>query len=382
MKKVFYLIIFLSFGLFLFACKKTTNKYLEEYKKLNQEELEKDFIYDSDLNTISGLSEQGQKKEILYFPKNAKRVKKGSIKSNALKEVVFTSNITQIDEYSILQSDNLKTITFLNHFNTIGKIGYDLKSLEKITFLNSKVKEIKNALFVKTPKLSKFEIVNSNLDIKNNQLIVRENNTYKLVYIMNDFNYKFDTSITHILDLVGIFKKVNVKEIEFPKSVKYIGDGVITDAKSLEKITFNLEHLEQFSTNAIQNTNLTEIKKNGNAGKFDILNDTLVSDKKAVLISKNSDFTNLDITEISNYALNKNFAANLDTLKKIITKKINKIGEYAFNGSSNIKGEFDFNEFDNVKDVKNNIFNGISQADLKIKNANKENAWDRNWNKR
>ena len=388
MRVVLALSIFLATTFLFFGCVRKSDsisKYLNEYKKLSQEELEKDFTYDNDLSTISGLSEQGQKKEVLYFPKNAKKIKSKSIKSSILKKIVFTPNITEIDEYSIIGSDNLTEIVFLNSFKTVGKIGYNLKNLEKITFINSKISEIMNALFLKVSKLSKFEIINSNLEIKNNQLLVKEKDLVKLIYIMDGFNYKFEYNITHILDFVGLFRKTNITELEFPKSIRYVGKNVVTDAKNLKKIVFNLENLEYFSNYAIQNTHLEELIKTGNKNKsdtFDVINNTLISNKYAILLSKNSDLENLDVEKISSYALNKNYAAIIDTLKKIVSKKIVEIGENAFNGSTNIKGEFDFDLFDNILDVGRNIFNGIDHNSLKIKNGNKNGKWNKDWDKR
>ena len=105
--KYFTFVILILVAVSFFGCAKKTKQdnnlkpYLDQYNKLDQEDLKSDFLYGSDFETVSGLTAKGKKKEVLYFPSNVKEIAKNSISSENLKKVVFTSNIKEINPFSI-----------------------------------------------------------------------------------------------------------------------------------------------------------------------------------------------------------------------------------------------------------------------------------------
>lgn len=386
-KKIFLIPAFILISLTLFACvkkpKANINKELLNYKQLNQDELVNDFEYSGkELDELKSLSSDGKNKEVLYIPNRVTKLNPQAIISTKLKKLVVGPNTKYISSYSIVNNPQLEEIVFLNSFTSPGKISYNLVNLRKVSFINSRLTELSEALFIKSPKLTEFEIVNSNLEFINSQLIIKDNDLFKLAFITNSFNYQLDQRLTNILNLIGFDKKTEVKELVIPASMKTIGDNFITKAPELNKIIFNLDNLEYFSPLAIQDTNLLEISKVSQNNKgYDVINNTLVRDDMAILLSKNSNLANSLITKIGAYASNKNHSFDLSSFNNVVSSYTTAIGDFAFN-ANNISGEIDFANLTSLTEVGRYIFHAISDELLKITNALPSLGYSKEWNKR
>ena len=388
MKKLFLICLTLIISLLVVSCKKKPqpqkekNPYLEEYEKQDQDELINDYEYSSpNFSEVNNISNQGLKKEALYFPKKVKKIKAQALQSSKVKRIIFSANIEVIGQYCILNSPSLEQVVFLNKFTTQGPIGFNLEKLSEVVFYDVNIKKTDSALFINTPKLEKFNIINSNVEFSNNQLLIKDGTNYLLAYIASAFDYKFNDKITHILNLIGFLKEALVKELVLPKNIKFVGQNFINKAPNLNKITISLTNLEHFSSLAIQGAPLKEIIKDGEAKDYDVINNTLVKKDEAILLSSSSNLKDTTIFKIGSYASNKNSEFTMATLENVLSASTTEIGDYAFYGAS-LKGELDFSIFTSLSKVGKNIFNAINFDDLTLKNYTPKDNWDKDWDKR
>ncbi len=200
---------------------------------------------------IVGLTESGQKLDILNIPATINGVKITRIAPNAFKyskatSVVLSENITKLDSYAFRLMYNLTSVVGTSKISKVGKdLFRDSTNIRSVVLLsnNSNVSDIviagSNKIASMSEKLGEFSISISG----NNYLFTNDETTYTLDsngYVYNTENVLFGyfgtekeiTVYDNIVEIAdGAFENSQINKINLPAGLKKIGDNAFRNSE-------------------------------------------------------------------------------------------------------------------------------------------------------
>lgn len=219
--------------------------------------------------------QNNKKVKKVIFPASLKEIGISAFEDSVVTEVVLKEGLTTISQYAFYRS-SLKAITIPASVTEIGFNAFSKsKKLEDITFKNNNL-ELHIRMFFDTKFLDKNKnedglyIINNVLlgaEIKNNRNLVVPANITKIARNAFDRNtYDADlttvdfTQATQLVEIgdSAFLKQENLRNLEFPTSLRVIGSAAFMQTKNLRTVKFN--------------TGLTEIKSSAFYGAEELTN--------------------------------------------------------------------------------------------------------------
>ncbi len=346
MKKILTIMILFSFIFLLFSCKKKrvikslndAIKYVEESKK-NKTNLK------IENETITGLIDVSKTDEHLILT-GAKKVASSAVVNNPkIKTIIICEDVLEVSTSAIANLDQLEKIYFLgNKKLAFNSISFN-KNLTQVSFYKTTL-EAKNNPFIKNTNLETIELRDvNNIQFKNKQLLLLNDKDVKVLSILKGFNGIVDESATSLLTYAGGLNSFEFKELQFAHNskIKTIEKFVFSNVSKLEKITLP-KTLERIEPDFASLHGLKEIILEEGNPNYTLQNNTLIKDDTIILGSKNTKELTNKITKIGTAAFAGNTALLIDDIKNIISADIRIIGDHAFLGCTNLKGNLDLKD--------------------------------------
>lgn len=346
MKKTLTIITLFSFVFLLFSCKKKrvikslndAIKYVEESKK-NKTNLK------IENETITGLIDVSKTDEHLILT-GAKKVATSAVVNNPkIKTIIICDDVLEVSTGAIANLDQLEKIYFLgNKQLAFNSISFN-KALTQVSFYKATL-EAKNNPFIKNTNLETIELRDvNNIQFKNKQLLLLNDKEVKVLSILKGFNGIVDESATSLLTHAGGLNSFDFKELQFaPNSkIKTIEKFVFSNVSKLEKITLP-KSLEKIEPDFASLHGLKEIILEEGNPNYTLQNNTLIKDDTIILGSKNTKQLTNKITKIGTASFAGNTALVIDDIKNIISTDVKIIGDHAFLGCTNLKGNLDLKD--------------------------------------